>query len=130
MFKILIVDANVPFRQSLKNILIARFPIVDIKEDSDGNEGLENIETFQPNLIFLEIHLPTDSGLDLARRIKTGYPNIMIAVLTSYNILGYQEAAKELGVEHMIPKDDWTGEDIIQLVQSIMSGLGLDLKCK
>ncbi len=130
MFKILIVDPNVPFRQSLRNILIARFPFVDIKEASDGNEGLGNIETFQPNLIFLEIQLPAGNGLDLARRIKAGYPNIMIVVLTSYNIQEYQEAVEELGVEHMIPKDDWTGEDIIKLVQSIMSELDLDLKSK
>ena len=130
MFKILIVDPNISFRQSLKNILIARFPFVDIKEASDGDEGLGNLETFHPDLIFLEIHLPADNGLDLARRIKSRYPAIMIVVLTSYNIPEYQEAAKELGIEHMIPKDDWTGEDIINLVQSIMSELGIDLKRK
>jgi two-component system response regulator YesN len=90
---------------------------------------LGNIETFHPNLIFLEIHLPADNGLDLARRIKARYPAIMIVVLT-YNIQEYQEAAEELGVEHIIPKDVWTGEDIIKLVQSIMSELGIDLKRK
>lgn len=56
----------------------------------------------------------------------------MILPLTIYNIQEYQEqeAAEELGVEHMIPKDDWTGEDIINLVQSIMSKLDLYLKHK
>ena len=49
MFKILIVDSNISFRQSLKKILIARFPFVDIKEVSDGDESLGNIETFHPN---------------------------------------------------------------------------------
>ena len=90
-----------------------RLPFVDIKEVSDGDEGLGNSETFQPNLTFLENHLPADNRLDPARRIKSRYPAIMIAVLTIYNIQKYQKAAKELGVEHMIPKDDWTGGDKI-----------------
>jgi len=77
MFKILIVDPTVSFRQSLKNILIARFPFTDIKEASDGDEGLGNLETSHPNLIFLEIHLPAENGLGLARRIKARYPAIM-----------------------------------------------------
>jgi CheY-like chemotaxis protein len=39
MFKILIVDPNDPFRQSLKKVLMNRFPFIDIQEASDGNES-------------------------------------------------------------------------------------------
>ena len=69
MFKILIVDPNSPFRLSLKKILVNRFPLVDIELASDGNEGLDKVNSFQPNLIFLEIHLPAENGLELARKI-------------------------------------------------------------
>jgi CheY-like chemotaxis protein len=67
MFKILIVDPNVPFRRSLKKVLVNRFPFVDIQEASDGSQGLEMVQGFSPNLIFLEIHLASESGLALAR---------------------------------------------------------------
>ena len=126
MFKILIVDPNDPFRQSLKKVLVNRFPSVDIQEAADGNEGLQKVEDFHPNLIFLEIHLPAETGLDLAGRIKTDHPDIIIVILTSDDLPEYQTAAEQLGVEHMVPKDDWTGEDMIALVLSILSDLKLD----
>ncbi|MBE9544720.1 MAG: response regulator transcription factor, partial [Proteobacteria bacterium] len=81
---------------------------------------------FDPNLIFLEIHLPAESGLDLAGRIKADHPDAIIVILTSYDLPEYKIAAENMGVEHMVPKDDWTGEDMIALVQSILSDLEMD----
>ena len=126
MFKILIVDPNDPFRQSLKKVLVNRFPSVDIQEAADGNEGLQKVDDFHPHLIFLEIHLPAETGLELASRIKADHSDIIIVILTSYDLPEYQTAAKQLGVEHMVPKDDWTGEDMIALVRSILSDLKLN----
>jgi len=126
MFKILIVDPNGPFRRSLKKVLANRFPFVDIREASDGSQGLEMVQSFSPNLIFLEIHLPSESGLDLARQIKQDHPEIIIVILTSYDLPEYQAAAAESGVEHLVPKDDWTGEDMIELVHTILTDLNVN----
>jgi len=128
MFKILIVDPNDPFRRSLKKILVNRFPFVDIQEAADAGEGLAMLQGFAPNLIFLEIHLPSASGLDLARQIKSAHPDIIVVILTSYDILEYQKAAEESGIEHLVPKDAWTGEQMIELVHSIL--LDLDIKAR
>ncbi|MGD8291921.1 MAG: response regulator transcription factor [Desulfobacterales bacterium] len=127
MFKILIIDPNDPFRQSLKNILVNRFPFIDIQEASDEAEGLNKLEIFDPNLIFLEIHLPAISGLDLARRIKSDHPEIVIVILSSYDLPEYQTAAEESGIEHLVPKDQWTGRDMLDLVQVVLSEKDIDL---
>lgn len=126
MFKILIIDPNDPFRQSLKKILQNRFSFIDILEATDGTEGMDKVDRFDPNLIFLEIHLPAQSGLDLARRIKIAHPEIIIVILTSYDMPEYQTAAEESGVEHLVPKDEWTGVDMIDLVQLILSDQDID----
>jgi CheY-like chemotaxis protein len=52
MFRILIIDPNDPFRQSLKKVLVNRFPYVEIQETSDGSEGLKIMQAFNPNLIY------------------------------------------------------------------------------
>lgn len=126
MFKILIIDPNGPFRRSLKKVLVNRFPLVAIQEASDGRAGLKMVQGFSPNLIFLEIHLPSESGLDLARQIKIDYPEIIIVILTSYNLPEYQAAAQEAGIEYLVPKDDWTGEDMMTLVHSILTDLNVN----
>ena len=121
MFKILIIDPNHPFRRSLKKVLANRFPFVDIREASNGSEGSDLVQSFMPDLIFLEIHLTSERGLDLSRRIKIDHPEIVIVLLTSYDLPEYQAAAEESGAEHLVPKDDWTGEDMIALVDRIIS---------
>ncbi len=123
MFKILIVDPNNPFRRSLKKVLVNRFPFVDIQEVSNGSQGLEMVQNFRPNLLFIEIHLPSENGLDLARQIKIDHPEIIIVILTSYDLPEYKAAAKESGIEHLVPKNDWTGEDMIALVHTILTDL-------
>ena len=126
MFKILIIDPNGPFRQSLKKVLVSRVPSVIIEAVADGDEGLKMLKTFDPQLIFLEIHLPAKSGLEVARQIKAQHPDIIIIILTSNNSPEYQEAAKKTGVEHLVPKDEWTGEDIIELVRSVREKYNID----
>ena len=126
MFKILIIDPNDPFRRSLKKILINQFRSVHVEEASNGKEGIEKVNTFQPHLIFLEIHLPVETGLDIARQIKADHPDIIIVILTSYDFPEYQIAAEESGVAQLVPKDDWTGEDMIALVHSIIADLEMD----
>ena len=106
-----------------------RFAFVDIEEASDGKEGMEKVNTFQPQLIFLEIHLPVETGLDIARQIKADHPDIIIVILTSNNSPEYQEAAEESGVEHLVPKDEWTGEDMIDLVESILENFNIEDLC-
>jgi len=125
MFKILIVDPNDPFRRSLRKVLVNRFPFVDVQQASDGSKGLEMVQGFGPNLIFLEIHLPSESGLDLARQIRIDHPEIIIVMLTSYDLPEYKAAAEESGAEHLVPKDDWTGEDMIALLDTILTDLNV-----
>ena len=126
MFKILIVDPNDPFRQSLKKVLMNRFPFIDIQEASNGAEGIEKVNLFDPNLIFLEIHLPAQSGLALARSIKIDHPDIIIVILTSYDLPEYKTAAQESGIEHLVPKDKCNGVDMIDLVQLILADQDID----
>jgi CheY-like chemotaxis protein len=125
MFKILIVDPNVPFRRSLKKVLIGGFPFIDIREASDERGASAIVQYFSPDLVFLEMHLPAGNGLDLARRLKSTHPDIIIVILTSYNLPEYQSAAAESGIAHLVPKDDWTGKDIMDLVHAILSDLDI-----
>ena len=124
MSRVLIIDPNIPFRESLGKIISDRFPRIEIQESAAADEGLRTLKTFAPHLIFIDIHLPDRNGLDLAKEIKTSFPEIIIAIFARYDSPEYQAAANDSGVEHLIPKDDWTGEDILALVESILLDTG------
>ena len=123
MIDILIIDPNEPFQQSLRKLLLKHFPHVGVHVAGSAPEGLGKIRTVRPQFILLEIHLPGNSGLDLAEQVKSAHPEAIIALLTSDNTPEYEAAAQNAGIEHFIPKDEWTGDDIVGLVQSIVSDL-------
>ena len=123
MINLLIIDPNVPFQQSLKKLLRKHFPHIDVDVACNGQEGLRKTGALHPHLILLEIHLPGTSGLELAGQVKSIQPKAVIALLTSYNSPEYETAARQAGIEYLIPKDEWTGDDIVRLVQSIVSDL-------
>jgi len=117
---ILIIDPNIPFQQSLKNLLKKHFPHVDVEVATNRQEGLRKINVGRSQLILIEIHLHGQSGLELVDEIKFKHPEAIVALMTSYNLPEYQTAAKDAGIEHLIPKDEWTGDDIVALVRSIV----------
>ena len=63
MFTALIVEDNLTFRHSLRDVLRERYPLMKFREASDGDEALQMIKDAPPDLIFMDIRLPGESGL-------------------------------------------------------------------
>ena len=122
MFKILIIDPNTPFRKSLIKSLSSQFPAAEFRDAAAGEAGLKQMDTFAPHLIFMDLYLPDINGLDLAKKIRASHSEIIMAIFVRYDSPEYQTAAIECGVDHLIPKDDWTVKDILALVEAVSSG--------
>jgi CheY-like chemotaxis protein len=117
-FRILIVEDNHPYRQMLKTTLQESFPTIAIDEAADGGEALQKVDTFLPDLIFMDIKLPGVNGLELTRKIKAVHPNITIFILTSYDIPEYREAAFQYGADRFVPKTSLNRMELQELVKS------------
>ena len=70
LFKVMLVEDDEGFRRSLAGLLMSRFPSIAIGEARDGAEAMEKMESFLPNLIFMDIKLPGRSGLDVLRSLR------------------------------------------------------------
>ena len=73
----------------------------------------------------MDFYLPDISGLDLAKKIRTSHSKIIMAIFVRYDFLQYQAATSECGITHLIPKDDWSDNDILALVESVISNTGI-----
>ena len=69
------------------------------------------------------IHLFSKRSLNLSRQIKIDHPENIFFILESYNLPRYQVAPQNNGDEHPLPKNDWTGEDMMALVHAIIADL-------
>ena len=125
MFKTLIVEDNAPFRQSLREMLSERFPAMVIDEAENGKEAMQKIQDSLPHLVFMDIKLPDENGLEITRKIKTRYAKIRVIILTSYDLPEYREAAKNFGADYFVAKGSSSREEIMALVDDIGSKLNL-----
>ncbi len=121
MLKTLIVEDSALFRKTFKEALCKRFPSMDIAEATNGNEAFEKIATFAPDLVFMDVRLPGQSGLELTRSIKTSHPKIVVIILTHYDLPEYREAAHEVGADEFIIKESLNLSEITALVASLDS---------
>ncbi len=120
-FKTLIVEDNASFRQYFKENLQFRFPSMVIEEVGDGNEVLPKVEVLCPALIFMDIRLPGENGLQLTKKIKKSHSDIRIVILTSYDLPEYREAAFQYGANSFMTKDSLNWGEIDALIKSISS---------
>jgi DNA-binding NarL/FixJ family response regulator len=116
----LIVEDNSSFRGSLKEILTARFPQMAVDDVGSGEEALERMESLRPDLMFVDIRLPGQNGLELTRQIRKGDTEVTIVILTNYDLPEFREAAYRYGVNYFFSKSASTMEEIVAAVEAIL----------
>ena len=118
MCKALIVEDSATFRGGIKEILHSRFPAMMIEEVPDGSELFNKMDAFHPDIVFMDIRLPGENGLELTKKIKRNYPDVTVVILTSYNHPEYRQAAHQIQADHFVSKDAQTSV-FLALVESI-----------
>ena len=126
MFRTMLVEDSSFFRQLVKNNLQGLFPSMDIIEAADGAKAFQRIDGHPPNLIFMDIRLPWENGLELIRKIKADRPDVTIIILTSYESPEYREAAIRCKADHFFYKGALTHDGIFTLVKSILLTKGFN----
>jgi len=118
--RILIVEDNPTFRQTLRRLLDTRFPFLTCEEAGEGKEALTKVNKFLPELIFMDIKLPGESGLELTKKIKSSHPEIIIIILTNYDLPEYRDVAMRNGADYFLSKGSSNTQDILSLVESVV----------
>jgi DNA-binding NarL/FixJ family response regulator len=114
----MLIEDNVMFRESMRDSLQLRFPSIEITEAATGEEALEKNDSLSPNLIFMDIRLPGQNGLELTEKIKKLHSDIMIIILTDYDLPEYREAAARCKADYFFSKGSMNIEEVIPLVKS------------
>ncbi len=120
MFQIMLVEDDQQFRKALKQELSEWFPSIAIEEASDGKEAMEKVNLFCPQIIFMDIRLPDESGIETTKKIKEKFPDAIVTMLTSYDLPEYRQAATECGASHFFVKGASDGREIKSLVKSLL----------
>ena len=102
--KILIADDNQANRELLEAYLAS--VQCDTEIAVDGQDTLEKVKSFQPDLILLDIMMPKLSGFEVCKKLKQdpATRRIMILMVTALNELGDIERAVAAGTDDFLSK--------------------------
>ncbi len=101
MSTILIVDDETNIHYSFEKILPND---IEILSACDGEDALEKINKFRPNLVVMDVQLPGMSGLDALQKIKEIDAKIPVIIMTAYGSVNTAINAMKFGAYEYILK--------------------------
>ncbi|MBN2486542.1 MAG: response regulator transcription factor [Bacteroidales bacterium] len=119
--KIALVDDHQLFRSGINFIINDTSDIELAFEASNGQEFLENLEYFQPDVVLMDINMPIVDGVEATRRALEKYPNLKVLVLSMFGEVDYYNTMIDLGVKGFILKDI-DNEELIDAIRKVNNG--------
>lgn len=117
--RILVVEDYEPFRQFLLSALQNLCEPQDICEVSDGQEAVQEAQRLQPDLILLDIGLPTLSGFEAARQIRKLSPNSRIIFVSQESSADVVQEALNIGASGYVVKAD-AGSELLPAITAVL----------
>ncbi|MCX7922805.1 MAG: response regulator transcription factor [Clostridia bacterium] len=124
MLKIVIVDDQVIFRESLKFIVEQDSEMKVMGCGGNGKEALRLCDQYRPDLVLMDIMMPEYNGVEGTRLIKEKYKDIKIVILTTFNDEENVSQALKYGADGYILKDI-KPEELILTIKGVASGLNI-----
>jgi DNA-binding NarL/FixJ family response regulator len=122
---VLIAEDFPLYRQFVCSALAKRPDLRVIAEVSDGLEAVQKAVELKPDLILLDIGLPTMNGIDAARRIRALVPNAKIIFLSQETSAAVVEEAFSLGALAYVQKAK-AGRQLLAAIDAAILGQPFD----
>ena len=121
LVRILVVEDFEPFRRYVCATLQARPEWRIIGEASDGLEAVHKAEELRPDLILLDIGLPTMDGIEAAKRISTLVPGAKVLFVSQQKNADVVAAALSNGAKGYVLKAN-AGRELMPAVEAVLEG--------
>lgn len=105
---VLLVDDHARFRRTARRAL-ERDGWTIAGEAVDGAGALRAARALEPDVVVLDIGLPDMSGLEVARRLRDGMPQLDVVVISTHDSGDYHELAVANGARGFLAKSELTG---------------------
>jgi len=118
--RILLVDDHALVRQGLRSLLAQEgFSVVG--EAADGLEAMEKIRALSPDIVVMDISMPSQSGLNVAREVHKFFPQVKVILLSQHTEDMYIADALEACVAAYVLKSQ-ASSDLVHAIHQVSSG--------
>jgi two-component system response regulator NreC len=118
---IVLADDHHVVRQGLRTLLESESDFRVIGEAGDGLEAVQLVERLQPDVLVLDLMMPSLNGLEVTRRVGQRSPQTRIVILSMHSSEAYVLEALRHGAAGYVIKAS-SAADLIKAVREVTAG--------
>ncbi|ADV66259.1 response regulator transcription factor [Deinococcus maricopensis] len=115
---VLIADDHPLFRMGLRYALTAQGFTV-IAEAADGHAALQLALTHRPDVALLDVKMPGLTGIEVAERLRTTAPGVLVALITTFQEPAIIQSARRAGARAYLSKET-PPQDLARQLRALM----------
>ena len=105
IYRLLIADDEYWVRDELSDMLEwERYGISFLAPAEDGEKAWETVEKEKPDILITDVNMPFINGVELVKKVKVRYPDIVVIMLSGYNDFEYVKESLLAGAMDYIMK--------------------------
>lgn len=116
-----IVEDSIPVRERLVRTLEGLHGLEIVGTAEDVSPAIEALSATPPDALILDLQLPSGSGLQVLRAVRSKLPRMRVIVMTNFAAEPYRKAAMAAGAEVFLDKSAEFGR-----VRDILTAWGED----
>lgn len=117
-FKILLADDHEVVRAGLRALLEEQNGWEVVAEAADGRDAVEKATKLKPDVVVIDIAMPSLNGLEAVRQIVKSVPNAKVLVLTMYDSDPLIQQVLQAGARGYLLKSD-AGRDLVSAIDAL-----------
>lgn len=118
---IVIIDDHQLFREGVKRILDFESTFEVLAEGDDGNEAIGLVETYQPDVVIMDINMPQVNGVEATKQLVRQFPKTKVIILSIHDDENYVTHALKTGASGYLLKE-MDADALIDAVKVVAEG--------
>ena len=118
---VLLADDHTVVRQGLRALLEAEEDMSVVGEAENGRQAVQMIKRLQPDVVVMDIAMPTLNGLEATRQVSRDNPKCKVLVLSSYSDDEYVQQLTDAGAAGYLVKQT-AAQDLVAAIREANRG--------
>ncbi|CAH0238087.1 Transcriptional regulatory protein DegU [Peribacillus sp. Bi96] len=118
---IIIIDDHQLFREGVKRILDFESSFDVVAEGDDGSEAMDLVEAHKPDVVIMDINMPTMNGVEATKMLVNRYPETKVIILSIHDDENYVQHALKTGAQGYLLKE-MDADALIDAVRVVAEG--------
>ena len=119
--RVLIAEDHETVREGLKLILDAHSDLEVIGDAADGRTAVEMAQTLRPDVVLMDISMPSMNGLKATERLKASCPEVHVLALTRHKDDGYLQQILRAGASGYVLKQS-SPTELLHAIRAVAKG--------